>query len=238
MNRIIFYILIFFTVFALLLLVCCKKDKEDDPVLLEFGYDIDGNYYDTVRIGDQLWMAKNLMTTKYNNGGSITNPTNHGEWDNYEIGAYCWYNDDVNNKYYGALYNWYAVSTGKLCPLGWRVPTTNDWDKLRDFIDTDANGDDNVAACDLKSTVTEPEPHPRWDSVNVCATNQTGFNALPAGYKFVYTFEDLGEFAFWWATNEYSDERAFAVSIRNDRLSLVKSNFNKCMGFSVRCIKD
>ena len=84
--------------------------------------DIDGNFYNIVRIGTQVWMAENLKTTKYNDGSAIANVTDNATWDALTSPAYSWYDNNIANKaIYGALYNWYAVETGRLCPVGWRV---------------------------------------------------------------------------------------------------------------------
>ena len=92
-------------------------------------YDIDGNGYDTIHIGTQIWMTQNLKTTRYNNGDIIPNVTDGSQWVGSGIGARCYYNNDssTHSATYGALYNYYTVNTGKLCPVGWYVPTINDW---------------------------------------------------------------------------------------------------------------
>ncbi len=72
--------------------------------------DIDGNVYETVLIGDQLWMAENLKVTHYRNGDEIPNITNNGDWDWLYSGAYGHYdNNPSNSEPYGNLYNWHAV---------------------------------------------------------------------------------------------------------------------------------
>jgi hypothetical protein len=85
--------------------------------------DIDGNVYNTVTISNYVWMSENLKTTRYNDGKNIPYITDKEQWKEYEP-AYCWYNNDrkENRDKYGALYNWYVVETGKLCPSGWHVP--------------------------------------------------------------------------------------------------------------------
>jgi hypothetical protein len=96
--------------------------------------DIDGNVYRTVIIGEQTWMAENLKTTKYNDGTDIPIVTD-GTWDDLSTGAYCWYDDTPDNKdTYGALYNWNTVNTGKLCPVGWHVPTEEEWEVLHKYL--------------------------------------------------------------------------------------------------------
>lgn len=98
--------------------------------------DIDGNVYETVQIGEQAWMAENLKVITYNDGTPITLEENNTNWSNLSTEAYCWYNNDsVNNADpYGALYNWYAVQTGKLCPSGWHVPSDSEWSELTTFL--------------------------------------------------------------------------------------------------------
>lgn len=52
----------------------------------------DGKIYPTVKIGDQVWLAANLMETKYRNGDSISGPTfTNGEWAALTTEAYCEY---------------------------------------------------------------------------------------------------------------------------------------------------
>ena len=87
--------------------------------------DIDGNSYKTILIGNQLWMAENLRTTKLNDGTKISYLADKFTWSNSTSPLYCWDNNNENdkNKIYGALYNWYTVETGKICPIGWHVPS-------------------------------------------------------------------------------------------------------------------
>ena len=91
--------------------------------------DIEENIYKIVKIGDQIWLAENLKTTKYQDGTAIPNVAVAATWEGLTTGAYCWYNNNEtdNKKTYGALYNWYAINTGKLCPTGWHVPSDAEW---------------------------------------------------------------------------------------------------------------
>ncbi len=108
----------------------CSKDEEFATIR-----DIEGNEYATVTINTQVWMAENLKTTTYNDGSAIGNfGDNDIAWFNTTTSAYCWYDNGSSNKEtYGALYNGYAVSTGKLCPFGWHVPSRDEWLVLIDF---------------------------------------------------------------------------------------------------------
>ncbi len=107
----------------------------DQPCL-----DIDGNIYKTVQIGTQTWMAENLKTTRYNDGSPIIlgngGPAGYTKWFDLQEGAYCWYDNDAKTykDAYGAIYNWHAVGTGKLCPTGWHVPTYSEWTTLITFL--------------------------------------------------------------------------------------------------------
>jgi hypothetical protein len=90
--------------------------------------DIDGNTYHTIKNGKQTWMTENLRTTRLNDGSKIPLVTNNLIWMDLKQPAYCWYNNNENkNKGFGALYNWYTVETGKLCPVGWHVPSDKSW---------------------------------------------------------------------------------------------------------------
>ncbi|HBE42142.1 MAG TPA: hypothetical protein DDW27_13215 [Bacteroidales bacterium] len=204
---------------------------EGKPITFSFiaCTDKDFNNYSIVQIGLQTWMAENLKTTKYNDGTAIDNLTDASAWSFLYSPAYClWGNDAANKDVYGALYNWYAVSTGKLCPSGWHVSTDNDWKVLEGYIvgDSDANK--------LKETGTT-----HWPSPNSGATNATGFTALPGGHRgdlgSFYAKGDNGQF---WCNSEYSYTNAWNRGIINEFSTVVRKNNSKVNGFSVRCLKD
>lgn len=197
--------------------------------------DFEGNVYKTVKIGTQVWMKENLKTTKYRYGIAIPNVTNLTQWASLSSGAYCWYDNDIANKNtYGALYNWYTVSTGSLCPIGWHVPTDAEWTTLISYL-----GGEAVAGGKLKETgVTH------WASPNTGATDESGFTALPAACRFTGTILDPEGFAgiksggIWWSASEYDATTSWAISaIFNDSKSF-RANLAKNIGNSVRCIKN
>ena len=194
--------------------------------------DIDGNTYKTVTIDTQIWMVEDLKTTKYNDGTAIPLvEADNNEWSNLTEPGYCWYNNDheTYGNTYGILYNWYAVNTGKLCPAGWHVPTDAEWTILTDYL-----GGENVAGGKLKEAGTT-----HWNSPNAGATNETGFSALPGGYRSdVGTFYYVGFDGYWWSATDlgmnyawYRDMMFYNSDIR--ALTGIKRN-----GFSVRCLKD
>jgi uncharacterized protein (TIGR02145 family) len=120
--------------------VRCVKDytgSQPNGTILSNDYtDGEGNTYDAVVIGEQLWTVKNLHTTKYQNGTNIPNGTDNTDWYTLTTGAYCWYNNDYTTygQYYGALYNWYAVDNGLVNNNGYRVPSDSDWTQLTDYL--------------------------------------------------------------------------------------------------------
>ncbi|HEY5468895.1 MAG TPA: fibrobacter succinogenes major paralogous domain-containing protein [Bacteroidales bacterium] len=206
----------------------CKKST--DNALLT---DKDGNVYNTVTIGTQVWMTENLKTTKYRNGDLIgtTIPVTK-DITSESAAKYQWaYLGNENNvTSYGRLYTWNAVTDSRgVCPTGWHVPTDAEWSTLTTFL-----GDYSVAGGKLKETGTN-----HWISPNAGATNETGFTALAGGTRSKDgTFSLMGNYGFWWSSSESSAAYGWGVSMfygntGNGRVSLDKQN-----GFSVRCIKD
>lgn len=190
--------------------------------------DADGNTYNTVTIGTQVWMAENLKTTKYRDGTSIPNITDDAAWLALTTGAYCCYNNDISNQNtYGALYNWYAAISEKICPLGWHVPTNSEWAQLREFL-----GGYSVAGGKMKSVSG-------WTAPNKGATNESGFSALPGGNRGSYgKFFRIGDYAFWHSTTEYNESFPSFWHIAFEFEGLYLTSLPKSEGGSIRCIKD
>jgi len=138
--------------------------------------DIDDNVYNTVLIGNQLWMKENLLTTRYSNGDSILHVTDNSEWSNLTEGAWSYYGSSgTANSPYGKLYNWYTVADQRnVCPTGWKVPSASDWMILIDYL-----GGEEIAGGKLKAV--EPQ---YWASPNTAATNESGFTGLPGGLRY------------------------------------------------------
>lgn len=195
--------------------------------------DVEGNIYPVVQIGSQYWMAENLKTTKYNDNTDIPLITDGSEWAALNSPGYCWYeNNSVENKdIYGALYNFYAVKTGKLCPTGWHVPTNDDFTALTSFL-----GDINTAGGKLKEAGTA-----HWLSPNTGATNETGFTALPAGKRNAETgaFEGIGKYEVWWSSTPYNEIKPWyrSVGFETSMLFVGNGTLNQ-HGSSIRCIMD
>ena len=197
--------------------------------------DGDGNNYPVVEIGTgksgtQAWMAENLKTTRYSNGTAIPLVTDNASWFYLKTPGYCWYNNDeaaykANN---GALYNWYTVNAGNLCPTGWHVPTDAEWKTL----DTNMGGSLGAGG-KLKETGTT-----HWISPNTGATNESGFTALPAGARSGGTFGYIGLVGSWWVSDEYSSVSGWCRDIDHDDAILSRYVSPKVIGLSVRCLRD
>lgn len=214
--------------FVLLLTLFCMSCSDDPTSSEEIKTgtvtDIDGNVYQTIRIGNQWWMAENLKVVHYLNGEAIANVTEDTTWANLSSGAWCSYDNDAGNvSTYGLFYNWYAVDdSSNIAPAGWHVPSYEEIQTLETFVGYQETKliDENA-----KSGYT--------------FTNETGFSALFAGnrYNGSRSFSDLSYNTYFWSSTEIG---SYAKSVR---LNYGSSGVNfyddyKNNGFSVRCLKD
>jgi uncharacterized protein (TIGR02145 family) len=206
--------------------------------------DIDGNTYASIKIGTQTWMAQDLKVSRYNNGDPVINVSDGVAWSNLKSGAYAYYNNDSTLKdilspsksYYGKWYNWYAVvDNRKLCPVGWHVPSNNEWTTLINFL-----GGQFSAGGKVRSV------NSLWKSPNLGADNQSGFSSLPGGLRVESgIFSGMGSFVFYWSSTEISSSSAATVLTTYAVRELLFGNYSdlspgyfKARGQSVRCIKD
>lgn len=203
--------------------------------------DIDGNVYQSVRIGNQVWTVENLRTTKYNDNTPIANVTDNTAWNSLATGAYCYYANNAANKVkYGALYNGYAVNTGKLAPEGWRVPTDAEWDTLQNYLivngyNWDGTTNENKMA---KSMAAQTD----WSRFAVAGSigndlsknNASGFSAYPGGWRsYVGSFDYQSNYGFWWSV-----PNAWVRTLGYMREYMNRSNDGKNYGCSVRLLRD
>ena len=191
--------------------------------------DIENNVYNSVTIGTQVWMKENLKTTKTNDNNSIPNITENNAWGNSNSPGYCWYNNekDKNRDNYGALYNWYAVNTGKLCPVGWHVPSDYEWNTLITYL-----GGSDVAGGKMKESGTL-----FWISPNTGATNESGFSARGGGQR-SESFSGQMESGIWWSATAQDYPFAWETVVSYNGTNASRWFLDKPRGFSVRCIKD
>jgi uncharacterized protein (TIGR02145 family) len=190
--------------------------------------DYDRNSYPVIKIGTQLWMAENLKTTKLNDGTNIPIIYDNKLWSQMISPGYCSYNNNAG-KYktqYGILYNGYTVSTGKLCPLGWHVPSDEEWQTLTNYIGK------NAAGGKLKKKDT-------WMSPNTGATNATGFTALPGGSRGnLGSFMDAGIRGHWWSSSENDQTDVWNRTMSYSNSDVTGNSDHKQSGLSVRCVKN
>ena len=197
--------------------------------------DIDGNVYHSVRIGTQVWLRENLKTTRYNDGTAIPLVTDSIKWSYLLAPGYCWYNNDPTTykNPYGALYNWYAVKTGKLAPAGWHVSTNDDWIVLIAYL-----GGETGAGGLLK----EAGPA-HWLPPNAGAANAVGFSALPGGIRSGISgngaFSGIG-YIGCWSTIANSETFALDRQVYANSADVIQSDRHpsEVWGYSVRCVRD
>jgi len=203
--------------------------------------DKDGNIYDTVHIGTQVWLKENLATTKFNDGSLIPSVPNRTKWFALTSPGYCWYNNDsaTYKNPYGALYNWYTVNTGKLCPTGWHVPTNEEWHTLVKFLDPSATDcyctESSLAGNDLKEAGLT-----HWGTGNT-ATNSSGFTALGGGFRNYYdsSFEGHTAVAYYWTATQYTpNPTVWQRILSNGNANVLEYLDYKNQGMSVRCMQD
>lgn len=196
--------------------------------------DGDDNNYPVVRIGTQVWMAENLKTTRDREKTSISDVTDKTGWSTLSTPGLCWYDNNAAayKDTYGALYNWYAVGTGKLCPIGWHVPSDEEWSTLANFL-----GGESVAANKLKETDGTHWYSP-WYEPSV-ATDEYGFTALPGGCRYDDGTFDVIEFAGgWWSSTKIDVTTAYGRVMIYNSSTLLKGWDYKTSGYSIRCLGD
>jgi len=199
--------------------------------------DFDGNKYKTIRINDQVWMAENLNVSHYSNGDEILNIVDKNIWSNVSIGAWCYFNNDINiGKDYAKLYNWYAVTDSRnICPVGWKMPTKNDFLSLIYNLGGDTNSAIMLKEIGIKYWNTD------------LGTNISGFSARGGDWRggdgiFYYWVKHCGQ--WWTSSREYLNKdwdinHPWFLTIDSYRSKVTRDPyFSKNAGASVRCIKE
>ncbi len=196
--------------------------------------DQSGNTYKTITIGTQTWMAENLRTTKYRNGDPIPNVTDETAWARLSTGAYCYDNNNSNSStIYGRLYNYYAILDSRnIAPTGWHVATVNDWNTL-----VNRCGGTMVAGNKLKEKGWK-----HW-LLNMDATNESGFTALPNCTRFDNGFWDSvslpGASGTWWCNSGNTDNLVcWNLNGNNGDVTSNAYGNDAQDGNPVRCVKD
>ena len=203
--------------------------------------DIDSNLYYTAKIGDQWWMIENLKVTHYRNGDPIPNVTASSEWTSLSTGAYCDYgNSPSNTATYGRLYNRHAIADNRnLAPAGWHVPTDVEWKQLEIYLGmSQAEADaDSWRGTDEGGKLKESGTT-HWLSPNTGATNESGFSALPSGYRNSYgTDLQMSYYSYFWSSTEISSG-AWSRRMYGGSSQITRSIYGNQYGLSVRCVRD
>ena len=212
--------------------ISAKSFINDAMLELQGIRDIDNNKYETIQIGDQVWMTENLRVSRYNDGTPIPLVTSGAGWANLNTPGYTWYED--GRPEYGALYNWWVVDPSSnggrnVCPVGWHVPTDAEWTTLSNQL-----GGNGVSGGKLKETGLA-----NWSQPNTQATNESGFHALPSGFRF-----DNGAFfgerfnCSWWTSTQFSASNGWSRLLEYNSNDSVRETSEKKSGLSVRCMKD
>ena len=203
----------------------------------------DSQIYQYKTIGTQVWMTENLAYLP-----SVVGPgTGSNSTAYYYVYGYDGTDVDAakatsNYTTYGVLYNWPAAMSGAasssadpsgvqgICPTGWHLPSDAEWTTLTTYL-----GGESVAGGKMKEA---GESH--WTSPNTGATNESGFTALPGGYRYFYdgTFFNIGSHGHWWSSAQYSTGSAWGRRLSYNSSNVLWSFYTKEDGFSVRCIKD
>jgi len=203
----------------------------------------DNNHYNVVKIGDQVWMAENLRylpsVFPFNDSAKYI-PRYYVYGYNGTVVADA--KASSNYSTYGVSYNWAAAMNGDassntnpsgvqgICPEGWHLPSKSEWVQLSDYL-----GGGSVAGGKLKEAGTS-----HWNSPNTGATNETGFNALPAGIAIVSGFSGIRNYTIYWSSNSYAGINGINIAMLNynSEIFYPSSGTNGAGGSSVRCLKD
>jgi uncharacterized protein (TIGR02145 family) len=218
------------------------EDMNLDVTVTRTITDIDGNVYQTVKIGNQWWMVKNLKVTHYRNGEALPNITDNTEWSNLTTGAYCNYNNAPDSTAtWGCLYNWYSVNdTRNIAPAGWHVPTDAEWKELEMCLGMSQFEADTTGwrGTDEGSKLKENGTS-HWQSPNTGATNESGFSAFPSGFRYDFgEFTGLGYHTYLWSSTEIYTDRVWIRSLDYYRPNIYRDFYYMPYGFSLRLVRN
>ena len=210
---------------------CGADSVHNDTLSYGLMVDQQGTYYKTIEINKTVWMAENLRTSAFRNGSAIANVQSADQWSSTTDPAWVHYNNDSTfDCPYGKLYNWYAVNNpAGLCPTGWHVPTTSEYDALFLALGGPVSAGDRMKTAGFVY----------WLQSNANANNSSGFSAVGAGRRFFYgDFEGLMYEGVLWHADAFDANSAWVHGLSADMSTANLSIYPKRTGFPVRCVKD
>jgi len=227
-------------ILLLLLVQACKKDDKKE-IIIEKGTvtDIDGNQYQTVKIGDQWWMAENLKVTRYNNGDTLkfVHADSSSFWEEYNNGYY----SSINDSIYGYLYNYAALADSrKLAPEGWHIPSDAEWKTLEITIGMQQNQVDALAWRGTnEGEILMNKALAGWPQASLAfGSNLYGFSALPGGCRLQNGFTNTEKnTAFFWSSSA-DGNLAWYRYLDAQKKTIFRQQTYRLYGMSIRCIKD
>jgi len=209
--------------------------------------DVEGNEYELISIGDQIWTSENLRTTKYNDGANIPIVSDSLQWVNLTTGAMCYYdnNFDDNSSVNGALYNFFVIETDMLCPDGYHVPTSQEWTVMENYlINNGYNYDGSISGNKIAKSLASAEGWLEDGEIGNVGNNQIGnnsteFNAYPAGIRSgTAAFLSIDANACFWTSTSINSTYCYNKDIFHTSPEVFLNENLKSEGFSVRCVND
>lgn len=208
----------------------------------------DGNGYDTIRIGNQVWMAKNLAYLP-----KVYEPKSDSGYYVYGYEG----NDTAmaistdNYKIYGCLYSWPVAMNIKenepisdtgfiqgICPDGWHLPGDDEWKQLEALLETYAEFPKDDERRITGNVGNKIKADYTWESAD-SLTNQSGFSALPSGFRYKNGhFDKIGKYGYFWTSTEYNEQTAIYRYLKYDSDGTYSGRPSKQNGMPVRCVKN
>ncbi|WP_299333642.1 fibrobacter succinogenes major paralogous domain-containing protein [uncultured Psychroserpens sp.] len=229
-TQTVYFTIIFMATLALF--SCSDSDDNNTTNAWSCGdsiVDVDGNTYSTVNIDGQCWTVQNLDVSKYNDGSMIPNITDQTEWVNTTEGAWSYYNNDITlGVAHGKLYNWFAIETEQLCPEGWHVASSNEWNTLVNNL-----GGASIAGEAMKFTTG-------WNNSPDNASNSSGLSVVPSGNRDIFGgFLGMGENVWFFTSTEDSNDDTRANYLKvSSGTETSTGTASKNDGLPCRCVLD
>lgn len=209
--------------------------------------DQDGNMYKTIKIGNQVWMAENLRVTTFRDGSDIPYVSEISSWANSGGSEYSFYGQDSSNiSKFGNLYNWYVlIDTKQISPIGWHVPTDDEWKELEIALGMGSVEADNENSRGVNVGAKLAGGYDYWpnSSGSIRDNNyfgESGFDALPGGVV-NYTikgFSEGGNKAMFWTRTNLDDTYSWFRNIEYGNSKVERNVMDKRFGLSVRLVRD